>query len=110
MRRMNYNPFNNVYASGEYVQEGQKFVLDKSLTSGIYFLDVYLNLDSYYVSLILKVYEDGNYCFTTLSMMSGYTAKFCFYFTSDEPKYISLDSDNNDLNFEGSTIKVYKIA
>ena len=41
MRRMNYNPFETPFASGEYVKEGQKFVLDNNLTSGIYFLDIY---------------------------------------------------------------------
>lgn len=39
---MNYNPFEKPFASGEYVQEGQKFVLDKPLESNhIYYAIVY---------------------------------------------------------------------
>lgn len=42
MRRMNYNPFENVYASGEYDKEGQRFILDRSLEPNhIYYLNVF---------------------------------------------------------------------
>ena len=39
---MNYNPLEKPFASGKYVQEGQKFVLDKPLEANhIYYAIVY---------------------------------------------------------------------
>ena len=41
MRRMNYNPLNNVYASGEYNHNQKNFVLDKNLEPNhVYYLKV----------------------------------------------------------------------
>ena len=48
MRRMNYNPLNNVYASGEYNHEIKQFVLDKNLEENhVYYLKVLNGAYSY---------------------------------------------------------------
>ena len=45
MRRMNYNPLNNVYASGEYSKQEGKFLLDKYLERGHLYLAQIMNTE-----------------------------------------------------------------
>ena len=109
---MNYNPFEKPFASGEFTSSGSYyyFLLDNNLTAGVYLLDVYLFADDYHISLLIKIFEDEKYCFTSLAQVSGYTTKFYFDFSSLNSNRITLNRDNNELDVEGSTINVYKIA
>ena len=62
MRRMNYNPLNNVYASGEYEHSLQAFFLDKNFEPNhVYYLKIFNGSNSYGPAIIdFRNNEDYN--------------------------------------------------
>ena len=78
MRRMNYNPFNNVYASGEYNHVSEVFVLDKNLERNhVYYLKIISGAYSYGPS-ILDFRNEEDFTVSNIAILDAYGDPHCY--------------------------------
>ena len=109
MRRMNYNPFETPFASGECNETQEYFLLDKNLESGIYFLDIYFDNDSYSITTTIKIDISKPSC-TSIISSPGYLAEgFSLAYDIDGLNKLNIYKTNN-IALTESTITLYKIA
>ena len=126
MRRMNYNPFETPFASGELQNLGGsslndfKFVLDNPLEKGIYLVTIVVNdlpdrLDEYVYTGIFKLYNGKS----SSSEFNGDVGDFQITFLGDftipesDLKLLTVTLLNNyevDLSSFSYIINLYKIA
>ena len=109
MRRMNYNPFETPFASGEVDENAQHFLLDNNLESGIYFVDVYFDYDSYSITTTIKIDISKPSC-TSIISSPGYLGEgFSLAYDMEGLNKLTIYTTNN-ISLTGSTITLYKIA
>ena len=111
MRRMNYNPFEKPFASGEYDVNNNLFLLDKNLDEGFYFLVIYEFTNDEFISTIIST-TTGVYSFTSPYIRSRFNqsgAVVSIDSTNANKIYIYYDNDLDKFISEGSTISVYKL-
>ena len=125
MRRMNYNPFEKPFASGELTNSSgfNEFVIDNPLEEGIYLFEIVENeigtSDIYLRSGILKISLDVPEV-EEVSGPSEFYGQACQYIiaftnspTLEDRKRISIELLNNyqiDLSSFSYTIRFYKIV
>ena len=125
MRRMNYNPFEKPFASGELAEISgfNRFVLDNPLQKGIYLFEIVENeigtSDIYVRSGILKISLDVPEV-DEVSEASEFYGQACEYIISivnslslEDRKIINISLLNNyqvDLSSYSYTIRFYKIV
>ena len=113
MRRMNYNPFEKPFASGEYNPAKKRFLLDKPLTEGFYLLVIYEFGDDEYLNAIITITSSNVITSTSSQTFSSfYQDEICFSVTPSYKNEIEVRYQNSSNEYvgEGSTISVYKIA
>lgn len=113
MRRMNYNPFEKPFASGEYDVNNKLFLLDKKLDEGFYLLVIYSFDNDEFLSTIISITTgEGVYSYTSPYIKSRYVQNgitINILETGTNIVYIFHDNDLNPILSEGSTISVYKL-
>ena len=116
MRRMNYNPFETPFASGEYKSDSnlKRFVFDKVLEEGFYFISIYDYNNDDYLSGVLNIATMGDAVSSSSCLMKahngGYSCYVSYQVESPEP-YLNvyyLEGVSGSLS-ENSTISIYKL-
>lgn len=127
MRRMNYNPFEKPFASGELSgsqSEGLYFILDNPIEEGIYFFEIVeadIETNDVYTSTgIIKFHEStDNNILGQSSQFFGLSYRYLIYYlgdlksTDDDHKKLSvemLDGYQVDTSLFSYTIHLYKIV
>ena len=109
MRRMNYNPFEKPFASGEVNENSEYILLDRNLESGIYFLDIYFSSDSYSITSSIKIDISKPSCTSVISSPGYLTDCFSLAYDLEALNKLNIYSTNASMLL-GSTITLYKIA
>ena len=116
MRRMNYNPFETPFASGEYSADLNlsRFVLDKPLEEGFYFISIYDYNNDDYLSGILNIATMSDGVASSSSLMYANNGNYLTYlaYQQESPQpYLNIKYVNNANGSlsEGSTINIYKL-
>ena len=116
MRRMNYNPFEKPFASGEYSVDLNlsRFVLDKPLEEGFYFISIYDYNNDDYLSGVLNIATISDGVASSSSLMCANNGNYSTYlvYQQESPQpYLNIrdvDNANGSLS-ENSTISIYKL-
>ena len=104
MRRMNYNPFETPFASGEFSKSRGEFVLDEKLKNGFYVFQV-ISSDADHTSGIIYL---NDYSSSSAAFFGGYSP-FTITATANS-NIIGFNDFNGDPFLEdGATIIFYKI-
>ncbi len=115
MRRMNYNPFEKPFASGELNKDAntQFFVLDKNLEVGFYIITIYdYEFDEYLTALLnVVVFEDG--VSSTSSLMRSKNSGYAAYLQVGDSVpnnllWVYYNEAGNSIS-DGSTVNIYKL-
>ena len=113
MRRMNYNPFEKPFASGEYDVNNKLFLLDRNFDEGFYFLVIYnFDYDEFLSTIILIARGEGVYSSTSPYIKSHFVQNGITINIGEagtNKVYIFYDNDLDPILSEGSTISVYKL-
>lgn len=117
MRRMNYNPFEKPFASGEYSPTLRGFDLDRNIEIGsIYYARIVDSDTPYQTSAIIDTTEYGALSFNSTPFefndVSGTPRLFFLAITARDNKVYVISNDYDPPTQENSQclIYIYKIA
>ena len=111
MRRMNYNPFETPYASGELNMETNQFLLDKKLEYGhLYYARIICTSYEYQTCCLIDACNYKNTIFTTPIALIANNDDFNTFNARVDEGVLSIDEGNGTLSTTNSYIVyIYKL-